>query len=62
VKQALENAMKDNTAILFTERANYASRLVDKLFVVEHGEIVEEGSFQELKTRNGPLARLIMNE
>ena len=48
VRTALENAMKENTAILFTERANYASRLVDKLFVIEDGKIVEEGSFQEL--------------
>lgn len=62
VKTALENAMKENTAILFTERANYASRLVDKLFVIEDGKIAEEGSFQELQARNGALARLIMNE
>jgi ABC-type multidrug transport system fused ATPase/permease subunit len=62
VRVALEGAMKDNTAILFTERANYASRLVDKLFVVEHGRIVEQGSFDALKKQHGALARLIMNE
>lgn len=62
VRVALENAMKNNTAILFTERANYASRLVDKLFVIEEGKIVEEGSYQDLLAKNGTLARLIMNE
>lgn len=41
VKTALENAMKENTAILFTERANYASRLVDQIFVIEQGKVVE---------------------
>lgn len=41
VKTALENAMKENTAILFTERANYASRLVDQIFVIEGGKVAE---------------------
>jgi len=62
VRTALENAMKDITAILFTEKANYASRMVAKLFVVEHGKIVEKGTFAELKAEHGVLTRLIMNE
>lgn len=48
VKTALENAMKENTAILFTERANYASRLVDHIFVMEQGRLAEQGSYNEL--------------
>ena len=62
VKIALENAMKENTAILFTERANYASRLVEKIFVIENGKVVENGSYSELVALNGALCRLIMNE
>ena len=62
VKIALENAMRENTAILFTERANYASRLVEKIFVIENGKVVEDGSYSELVALNGALCRLIMNE
>ena len=62
VKTALENAMKDNTAILFTERANYASRLVEQIFVIENGKVVENGSYNELLAQNGALCRLIINE
>lgn len=40
--------MAENTAILFSERANYVSRLVDQIFVIEQGKVVESGSYQEL--------------
>lgn len=62
VKTALENAMKENTAILFTERVNYASRLVEKLLVIEQGKVVETGSYDELLALNGVFCKLVMNE
>ena len=54
--------MSENTAIIFTERANYASRLVEKLHVIENGKVVESGSYDELVALNGALCKLIMNE
>lgn len=62
VKTALENAMSENTAIIFTERVNYASRLVEKMLVIEQGKVVESGSYDELVALNGVFCKLIMNE
>ena len=61
VEKALENAMADKTAVFFTERANYAARICQKLIVLEFGKVVEEGSFDELKSKNGALSKLIIN-
>jgi ABC-type branched-subunit amino acid transport system ATPase component len=41
VKQGLENAMAAVTAIYFTERANYASRLGCHIVVLEKGRVAQ---------------------
>ena len=61
VKQGLENAMKEVTAIYFTERANYAARMGCHIIVLEKGRVVQQGQFDELKAQNGELSKLIIN-
>lgn len=39
VKKALENCVKDHTAIYITERANYAARLSTHIIVLDHGKV-----------------------
>lgn len=60
VKQAVENCVKDHTAIYLTERANYASRLSTHIIVLDHGKVAQEGNFEELKAQNGVLSQLII--
>ena len=41
VKQGLENAMREVTAIYFTERANYASRMGCHIIVLDKGRVAQ---------------------
>lgn len=61
VQKALENCVKNLTAIYITERANYAARLSTHIVVLDHGKVVQEGNFEELKSQNGVLSQLIIN-
>jgi len=53
--------MKDKTALFFTEKPNKAVTFCSKIIVLEFGKVVEEGTFDELKAKNGALSRLIIN-
>lgn len=53
--------MRDLTAIYFTERANYASRMGCHIIVLDRGRVVQQGAFDELKAQNGVLSKLIIN-
>ncbi|MFP4599630.1 MAG: ABC transporter ATP-binding protein [Persicimonas sp.] len=48
----LDEIMKDRTSIILTHRFNALSR-VDKIFVLENGRVVEEGSQDELLAARG---------
>ncbi len=52
IQQAIDNLMKDRTAIVIAHRLSTV-RNVDRILVLNRGEIVEEGSHQELLRRRG---------
>lgn len=57
VQAALERLMKDRTTLIIAHRLSTIIR-ADHIIVLNKGEIVEEGSHQELMEKNGYYARL----
>jgi ATP-binding cassette subfamily B protein len=57
VQSALETAMRGRTTIVIAHRLATVQR-VDRIFVLDHGKLVEEGSHSELVARGGLYARL----
>ncbi len=58
VQKALENLMKGRTTFIITHRLStigYAHRII----VMQHGEIIEEGTHRELFSRRGEYHKLI---
>ncbi|WP_163272109.1 type I secretion system permease/ATPase [Chelativorans alearense] len=55
--ERLPEILRNRTAIMITHRLN-AMRLCDRIVVIEHGEIVEEGSHADLLSREGHYADL----
>lgn len=52
IQAAMESLMKDHTVIMIAHRLS-TIRNVDRVIVLEKGKIVEEGSYQELCTKEG---------
>lgn len=52
IQQAIDNLMKNRTSIVIAHRLSTV-RNVDRILVLNHGEIIEEGSHQELLARRG---------
>lgn len=52
VQQAIDNLMKDRTVIVIAHRLSTVQN-ADKIFVINSGEIVEEGSHQDLLQKQG---------
>ena len=57
VQEALENAMKGRTTIIIAHRLSTIEKC-DKIFVLEHGKVLEEGGFNELKLKGGYFSNL----
>ncbi|MEM0155893.1 MAG: ABC transporter ATP-binding protein [Thermoplasmataceae archaeon] len=57
IKEALLKYLKGKTLILITHRFSMVS-LVDKIIVLDHGNLVEEGKFEDLVKSNGIFAKL----
>jgi len=57
VQTALENAMENRTSIIIAHRMSTIEKC-DKIFVLEDGQVKEEGGFEELKAAGGFFAKL----
>lgn len=59
INQALLRAMRDRTVILISHRLSTVCD-VDKIYLINHGVIEEQGSHDELLKKNGTYARMFL--
>ena len=57
VQEALDQAMEGRTTIIIAHRLSTIEKC-DKIFVLEHGKLMEEGNFEELKGKGGAFTKL----
>jgi ATP-binding cassette subfamily B protein len=57
IQDALWKLMEDRTAIVIAHRLSTIQKM-DRIIVLDHGKIVEQGSHSELLTHNGQYAKL----
>ena len=56
IQEALSNLIKGRTTIVIAHRLSTIQNC-DRIYVLDHGKIIEEGSHQELLNQNGRYAR-----
>lgn len=59
VQIALENMMQNRTSVVIAHRLSTIQK-ADKIVVMQKGEIVEQGSHDELLAKNGTYSKLVM--
>lgn len=59
VQNALENMMQNRTSVVIAHRLSTVQK-ADKIVVMQKGEIVEQGTHNELIAKNGMYAKLVM--
>lgn len=59
VQQALENMMQNRTSIVIAHRLSTIQK-ADNIVVMQKGEIVEQGTHDELLAKNGTYTKLVM--
>ena len=57
IQETMEKAMEGRTTIIIAHRL-VTVRHVDRIIVLDHGRIVEEGNHEQLLTKNGYYAEL----
>lgn len=58
IMTTLEQAAAGQTLLMITHRIDQLTKM-DQILVLERGKLVEQGSFQQLSTVQGPFARLL---
>ncbi len=58
VQEAIDNVSKERTVIVIAHRLS-TIRYADKIIVLDQGEVIEEGSHEELLERQGHYSRLV---
>lgn len=58
IMTTLEQAMAGQTLLMITHRLDQLTKM-DKIMVLARGQLVEQGSFQQLSQADGPFARLL---
>lgn len=61
VQIAIEGAMKNRTVVIIAHRMSTIERC-EKIFVLEHGKVAEEGKFNDLKGQGGLFSKLSANK
>jgi ABC-type multidrug transport system fused ATPase/permease subunit len=56
IQDALSNLMKNKTVIVIAHRLSTIMKM-DRIIVLNQGKIVEQGTHQQLTTKNGGLYR-----
>ena len=59
VQVALENMMQNRTSIVIAHRLSTIQR-ADNIVVMQKGEIVEQGTHEELLAKNGMYSKLVL--
>jgi len=57
IQQALDELMKNRTSIVIAHRLS-TIQSADRIYVLENGSVIEEGSYDDLLTKNGKFAEL----
>ncbi|MBL0592157.1 heme ABC transporter permease/ATP-binding protein CydD [Aeromonas veronii] len=58
IMTTIEQAMAGQTLLMITHRLDQLTKM-DKILVLARGQLVEQGSFQQLSSGQGPFARLL---
>lgn len=61
IQQAMKELLKGRTSIIIAHRLS-TIREADKIFVLDHGRIIEEGNHQELMARRGAYYDLVVSQ
>ncbi len=61
VQEGLEKLLKDRTAVIIAHRLSTISH-ADKIVVLDKGQVVEQGTFEELKNAKGAFANLLAHQ
>ena len=58
IQEAMEELMKSHTVIFVAHRLS-TIRNVDRILVLDHGNIIQEGNFEKLAAEEGEFRRLL---
>jgi len=61
LQKALDDVMRDRTTFIIAHRLS-TIRQADRIFVLEHGRIIEQGHFDELVAAQGVFAQLVRTQ